>query len=102
MHPNPAFRKAQEAEALRGMADALSAARGSRLAPKAPWTSAKMSPGAMERLILPFQLVIDEVASTFKMGQNKTPRQRHGVAAELTAQGRESPATAIARRMVGL
>lgn len=93
------------AEALRGMVDDLSAAHESRLAPKAPWTSAKMSPGAMERMmrmILPFRLVIDEVTSTFKLGQNKTAEQRAGVVKALQAQAGETPATAIARSMAGL
>jgi transcriptional regulator len=90
------------AEALRDMVDALSAAHESRLAPKTPWTSAKMSPGAMDRMlrmILPFRLVIEEVASTFKLGQNKTAEQRAGVVTALEALVGESPATAIARLM---
>jgi transcriptional regulator len=90
------------ADSLRNMVDALSAEHESRLAPKTPWTSAKMSPGAMDRMlrmILPFRLVIEEVSSTFKLGQNKTAEQRAGVAAALQAQDGESPAAAIARRM---
>ena len=68
-------------ESLRGMADELTAEHEARLAPKRPWTSAKMSDGVMERMmrrILPFRLVIEEVTSTFKLNQNKTPGQRRG------------------------
>ena len=32
----------------------------------------------MMRRILPFRLVIEEVTSTFKLNQNKTPGQRRG------------------------
>ena len=84
------------ADTLRDMVDALSATHESRLAPKTPWTSAKMSAGAMERMmrmILPFRLVIEEVASTFKLGQNKPPEQRAGVVAALGARSE------IGRRM---
>ncbi|MCF8510087.1 MAG: FMN-binding negative transcriptional regulator, partial [Rhodobacteraceae bacterium] len=68
-------------EALRPMADDLSAIFEARLLPKKPWTSAKMSEGAMERMmrmILPFRLVIEGVEGTWKLGQNKTPEQRAG------------------------
>ena len=64
--------------------DAVSAHMEAGLAPKRPWTSAKMTPGAMERLmrmIVPFRLVIGSVDSTFKLNQNKTPEQRAGAAA---------------------
>lgn len=75
-------------ETLRPMLDDLSAAFEALLAPKAPWTSAKMSDGAMERLmrmILPFRLVIETVDGTWKLGQNKTPDQRAGAIAGLRA-----------------
>ena len=73
-------------ESLAPMLDDLSAHFEALLAPKPAWTSAKMSPGAMERLmrmILPFRLVIETVDGTWKLGQNKTPDQRAGAVAGL-------------------
>lgn len=62
----------------------VSAAFEARLAPKRPWTMAKMSDEAatrMMRMILPFRLRITLVESTVKLNQNKTPEQRAGAAA---------------------
>lgn len=77
-------------ERLRGHLDRLSAQFEQRLAPKKPWTSDKMSNGAtdrMMRMILPFQLQISSVDSTFKLSQNKTPEQRAGAAQGIRAAG---------------
>jgi transcriptional regulator len=63
--------------------DRLSAAFEARLAPKLPWTSAKMTPGAMERMmrqILPFRLRIVTVDGTWKLNQNKPEVARLGAA----------------------
>ena len=90
---------------LRGMVDELSEEHEARLVPKRPWTSAKMNDGVMERMmrmILPFRLVIEEVTSTFKLNQNKTPEQRRGVIAALKADPGEGGAAGIARLMRGL
>jgi transcriptional regulator len=78
------------------MVDAQSAEHESRLAPKAPWTSAKMGPGVMDRMmrmILPFRLQIASVDGTWKLNQNKTPQARAGVIAAL------GPEHGIARAM---
>jgi len=59
---------------LRALIDRLSDAHEARLTDKAPWTSAKMTPGVMERMmrqILPFRLRIDTVDGTWKLNQNK-------------------------------
>lgn len=77
-------------DALRGHLDDLSAEFEGRLLPKAPWTSDKMSDGAMERMmrmILPFRLRITAVDGTWKLGQNKTPAQRAGAADGLAQAG---------------
>ncbi len=71
-------------DALHGHLDRLSHDFETRLAPKRPWTSAKMGPGVMERMmraILPFRLMIDDVQGTWKLGQNKTPDQQAAAAA---------------------
>jgi transcriptional regulator len=89
-------------EALRPMADELSAVFEARLAPKRPWTSAKMSDEAMVRMmrmILPFRLVIEGVEGTWKLGQNKTPEQRAGAVAGLEAWEEPSPRAELARLM---
>lgn len=93
------------AEALRPMADELSAMFEARLLPKQPWTSAKMSEGAMERMmrmILPYRLVIEGVEGTWKLGQNKTPEQRAGAVAGLEAWEERSPRQALAALMRGV
>lgn len=89
-------------EALRPMAEELSAIFEARLLPKRPWTSAKMSDGVMERMmrmILPFRLVIEGVEGTWKLGQNKTPEQRAGAVAGLEAWAEPSPRAALAALM---
>ena len=77
---------------LAGHVDALSAEHEGRIAGKAPWTSAKMTEGAMARMlrmILPFRLRITQVEGTWKLNQNKPPEVRARAAAAL-AQGNES------------
>lgn len=89
-------------ETLRPMVDDLSALNEARLLPKTPWSSDKMSDGSMERMlrmILPFRLVIEIVDGTWKLGQNKTPEQRAGAVAGLTAWGEPSPREELARLM---
>lgn len=71
---------------LATLLDDLSAAHEARLAPKPPWTRAKMSPGrfeAMLKAIIGYELVIEELRGTRKFGQNKDSVQRRAVAAGL-------------------
>ncbi|WP_225030074.1 FMN-binding negative transcriptional regulator [Xinfangfangia pollutisoli] len=73
-------------EALCAHVDALSAEHEARIAGKRPWTSAKMTPGAIERLmrmILPFRLRVETVEGTWKLNQNKASALRAGVVAAL-------------------
>ncbi len=73
---------------LKDHLDHVSARMEAMLAPKRPWTSAKMTPGAMDRMmrmILPFSLSVTDVQSTYKLNQNKTPTQRAGAAAGVAA-----------------
>lgn len=61
-------------DALRPHVDALSAEHENRIADKRPWTSAKMTEGAMPRMmrmILPFRFQISSVEGTWKLSQNK-------------------------------
>ena len=76
------------AEDLRPILDRLSAQFENRLLPKQPWTSEKVTPDVMQRLmrmILPFRLAISRIDSTVKLNQNKTADQRAGVVAGITA-----------------
>jgi transcriptional regulator len=79
-------------DALRLHVDALSAEHEGRIADKRPWTSAKMTEGAMPRMlrmILPFRFRVTSVDGTWKLNQNKTPEVR-ARAAEVLAQGNAS------------
>lgn len=76
-------------EALQPHVDALSAEHEGRIAGKRPWTSAKMTDGAMPRMmrmILPFRFHVTSVEGTWKLNQNKTPEVR-ARAAEALARG---------------
>jgi transcriptional regulator len=87
-------------DALRPHVDALSAEHEARIAGKTPWTSAKMTEGAMPRMmrmILPFRLRITSVEGTWKLNQNK-PDAVRARAADALAQG-DPGARAIAELM---
>ncbi|MGB3407025.1 MAG: FMN-binding negative transcriptional regulator [Jannaschia sp.] len=61
-------------EAMRDMLDRQSAAYEARLAPKAPWTAAKMTPEVLERMmraIVPCRLDVMGIDATWKLSQNK-------------------------------
>ena len=76
-------------EALRPHVDALSAEHEGRIAGKRPWTSAKMTEGAMPRMmrmILPFRFRIASIDGTWKLNQNKALEIR-ARAAEALSQG---------------
>lgn len=84
-------------EAMRAHVDALSAEHETRIADKRPWTNAKMTEGAMPRMmrmILPFRFRVASVEGTWKLNQNKAPENR-ARAAEALSRGNAS-AQAIA------
>lgn len=82
---------------LRGVLDRLSADMEARLAPKRPWTIAKMAPEARDklmRMIVPCRMQVTGIDGTWKLSQNKTDDVRlraaggvaaHGIGAELAA-----------------
>lgn len=75
---------------LRPHLERLSADFEGRLAPKPPWTLEKMSEAAlasMLRQIVPVEMPIEAVASTFKLNQNRSAAAREGAAAALAAGG---------------
>jgi transcriptional regulator len=74
-------------DAMRPHVDALSAEHETRITGKRPWTSAKMTTGAMPRMmrmILPFRFVVTSVDGTWKLNQNKTPEVRARAAIALS------------------
>jgi transcriptional regulator len=80
---------------LVALLDDLSAQHEARLLPKKPWTRAKMSPGrfdGMLKAITAFELRIEALRGTTKMGQNKSLAEMNGAAAGLEAAGRPSVA----------
>jgi transcriptional regulator len=67
------LRRLDESE-LAQLLDDLSAAHEARLAPKPAWTRAKMTPGrfeAMLQAIVGYELAIEDLRGTRKLGQNK-------------------------------
>lgn len=88
-------------DALRPHVESLSAEHETRLLPKTPWRTDKMSEGTMPRMmrmILPYRFQITAVEGTWKLGQNKTPELR-ARAAEALSQQPDSGAQAIAALM---
>lgn len=82
------------AQALRDHLRAASAEFERRLAPKKPWTIDKMEPeqlARMERMIVPAELEITEVAGTWKLNQNKPAEARLRAAAALEQSPVVSP-----------
>jgi transcriptional regulator len=81
--------------------DALSAKFESRLAPKPPWTSSKMTAGrleAMKKAIVGLVMSVDEVEGSFKLNQHKSETDCAAVAGVLALQT-DTNAQQIARLM---
>ena len=76
---------------LIGNLDALSIAHETRLLPKKPWGRAKMRPGLFEgmlKAIVAFELEVENLRGTRKLGQNKNSDDREGAVAGLEAAGK--------------
>jgi transcriptional regulator len=79
------LRRLDETE-LAILLDGLSAAHEARLAPKPAWTRAKMKPGRFEgmlKAIVSYELGIEALRGTRKLGQNKDEATRCAAAAGL-------------------
>ena len=98
--------EALPADALRGVLDRLSDAMEARL-DKRPWTTAKMSPGVMDRMmrsLVACRLTVASVDGTWKLGQNKPDAARLSAAGALVqegAPGQERTALAAWMRAAG-
>ncbi len=68
---------------LGGILDDLSAHFEQQLAPKPAWTSGKMTPDALKkmmRMIVPCRMLVEVVEGTWKLNQNKDDAVRHRAA----------------------
>lgn len=87
---------------LRGLIDAQSGVFEERLAPKPPWRSAKMSEGAMTRMmrqIVPCRLNVAQIDGTWKLNQNKSGAVRLRAADQVATNGQGHEVARLARLM---
>ena len=91
--------------ALRPILDRLSAEFEERLAPKPPWKTDKVDAGLLARMmrqIVPIEMSVAAVDSTFKLNQNRSDTARTGAAAALAQGGTPGMETrALAALMEG-
>jgi len=92
-------------EAMHEILDRQSAAYEAQLSPKAPWTTGKMTPDVLEKMmrqIVPFRFTVAEVDGTWKLGQNKPEAARLSAAKEMSVHGIGSGIETIAAMMGNL
>jgi transcriptional regulator len=103
VHLTGRVRKLSDDE-LSAQVDALSAKFEAWLAPKRPWTSAKMTAGrleAMKKAIVGLSMTVEEVEGSFKLNQHKSEADYAAVVSALMQRDDEAAQT-IAQRMVAL
>lgn len=89
-------------EGMRDMLDRQSAAYEEQLLPKTPWTTGKMTPDVLEkmmRMIVPFRFTLTGVDGTWKLGQNKPDAVRTDAASQMAQHGIGSEVATIAALM---
>jgi transcriptional regulator len=89
---------------LRPHLDTLSAKFESRLAPKPPWLSSKMTAGrldALKKAIVGLVMTVEDVEGSFKLSQHKSDADHVAIASALTTQ-RDVAAQEIGNQMVAL
>lgn len=94
--------EAQPQDRLHDLLDRQSAIFEDRLTPKTPWTTAKMTPGVMDRMmrqIMPCVMYLDDVQSTWKLNQNKPDKARLRAADHVAKAGLGTRAKTIAGLM---
>ena len=87
--------------ALRPILERLSETFETRLAPKPPWKTDTVDDGLLARMmrrIIPIEMSVDTVDSTFKLNQNRSDAARAGAAAALAAGGTPGMETRALRR----
>jgi transcriptional regulator len=94
----------QSDEELGRHLDALSANFESRLAPKPPWLTSKMTAGrldAMKKAIVGLVMTVETVEGSFKLNQHKSDADHAAIALALSGQP-EAAAQVLASEMRGL
>lgn len=91
---------------MRDLLDRQSAHFEDQLLPKVPWTTDKMTPAVMERMIrqiVPCRMRVEEIHGTWKLNQNKADdvRLRAADAVEASGMGMQTGALAALMRDVG-
>jgi transcriptional regulator len=92
-------------DVMHDMLDRQSAPYEKQLVPKAPWTTAKMTPEVLEkmmRMIVPYRFTLTGVDGTWKLGQNKPDDVRVAAAGEMADHGIGSDIARIAAMMCSL
>ncbi|SEN60063.1 negative transcriptional regulator, PaiB family [Roseovarius tolerans] len=92
----------QPQERMRDLLDRQSAEFEARLAPKPEWRAEKMTPEVLERMmrqIVPCEMRVDEIAGTWKLGQNKPEDVRLRSADPLAAAGQGQEVEVLAGLM---
>jgi transcriptional regulator len=103
VHLTGTVRKLSDSE-LASHLDALSAKFESRLAPKPPWLSSKMTAGrldAMKRAIVGLVMTVEDVEGSFKLNQHKSDADHAAIASALLQRSDEAAQT-IGQKMVAL
>ncbi len=89
-------------EVMHDMLNRQSAAYEEQLIPKTPWTTDKMTPDVLEkmmRMIVPFRFTLTGVDGTWKLGQNKPEAVRISAAEHMADHGIGSEVAIIAAMM---
>lgn len=92
----------QPENGLRDLLDRQAAFYEDRLLPKPPWTTQKMTPEVLSRMmraIVPVKMQIGAVDGTWKLGQNKEAGVREAAAAQVDAYGFGSETRSLAALM---
>ena len=92
-------------EDLRDVLDRQSAFYEDRLLPKPPWTTSKMTPEALEkmmRMIVPYRMQVTGVDGTWKLNQNKPDEVRLRAADQVAAYGFGSETQVLSAQMRGV
>ncbi|MEO3417205.1 FMN-binding negative transcriptional regulator [Roseovarius sp. CAU 1744] len=93
------------AEELRDLLDRQSAGYETRLMPKEPWTTAKMTPDVLERMmrqIVPCRMRVDKIEGTWKLSQNKPDAVRLNAARQMEGYGFGSEVRILSALMRGV
>ena len=89
-------------EELRDLLDRQSAQFEHKLLPKTPWTTGKMTPDVLDRMmrqIVPCRLHVKDITGTWKLSQNKADSVREKTADQIEAKGLGTQVTRLASFM---